>query len=366
MAVGYLATRITDGWKVAWRDYHPTAVATAVGFGIAVGGMPKTNLMAIALMAFACFIRMNYGVAILVAAGLSCVPGWSDAMTEPIGRAAFEARHLQSLWRKMESWPFLPWTDWNNTVVMGSQILAMAMFLPVYVSCYVARWRTSHRIARPNEASGSSTMASQPNAVFIDADEEAIVQEMLLDMNSLLAPEDPADEQAPEPHLEGRSEKTSASLRIDRSSKTRLNKPNVAETRRPAMAIEAVASSKPEEAVLQETVIEVVRLRPNQPMEQPPAVLKAPLTTRHDRDPESSTMTTTKALTIKTKPSENTKPENVETLASIEAANDNLTAKLASIENHFEERPREEALRYLLWHLSSTKQQMPYLPERVS
>ncbi len=42
------------------------------------------------------------------------------------------AAPLQGIWRWFYEMPLAPWTDFNNTIVMGSLILGLTLFYPVY------------------------------------------------------------------------------------------------------------------------------------------------------------------------------------------------------------------------------------------
>jgi hypothetical protein len=85
---------------------------------------------------------------------------------------------LQPAWAFLFRLPLVPWTSFNNTVVLGSFTLGLTMFLPTYVFSHAAfrRWQSVRTRARSRNAppdsgdcvSHDSTAAAAADAVGDD------------------------------------------------------------------------------------------------------------------------------------------------------------------------------------------------------
>ena len=117
--------------------YQTTPRQLALGFalGMLVGLVPKGNLTAMALMLLLCASKVNLGVATFSALIFSWTGLLADPVTHTIGLALLTTPSLQPLWIWLYNTPIVPWTDFNNTVVLGSFVTGTALLLPVYLVC---------------------------------------------------------------------------------------------------------------------------------------------------------------------------------------------------------------------------------------
>lgn len=122
--------KVLDGRK------HPHQLAGGLAFGFLVGVVPHGNLLAIALIALVLSLRVNHSLAALTGVTVALLATKLDPLTHQIGQFVLaEPRWHNSLMLAWE-WPLMPWTDLNNTVVVGSLILGVAMVLPLYAISY--------------------------------------------------------------------------------------------------------------------------------------------------------------------------------------------------------------------------------------
>lgn len=116
------------------EDTEPRQMALGFALGLTIGLVPKGNLIAIALMVMLGIVRMNLGVGMLTAFAVSLFAGLFDGATHEIGRFLLLHESLQPLWTDLYNMPLGPWTSFNNTVVLGSFALGVALFLPVFLA----------------------------------------------------------------------------------------------------------------------------------------------------------------------------------------------------------------------------------------
>ncbi len=106
----------------------------ALGFalGMLVGLVPKGNLTAFLLLTILCSTRVNLAAGMLSAFLFSWVGLLTDPLTHRLGNSLLTAPTLQTFWTSLYSLPVVPWTAFNNTVVLGSLLLGIALWYPVY------------------------------------------------------------------------------------------------------------------------------------------------------------------------------------------------------------------------------------------
>ena len=106
----------------------------ALGFalGLVIGLVPKGNLLAVALVMVLYCLRVNLAAGLCSAVLFSWLGVLTDPFTHQIGLWLLSAESLRSVWTQLYDLPLAPWTGFNNTVVLGSLLLGLALFYPVY------------------------------------------------------------------------------------------------------------------------------------------------------------------------------------------------------------------------------------------
>ena len=115
----------------------PRQMSLGLAFGVLVGLVPKGNLLAIVLGICLAATRVNLAIATFAIVFCTFTSGIGDSLFDEVGSFVLSLPMLQSLWIELSSVPFVPWTDFNNTIVMGSFVVGLALIWPV------------HRMSRP-------------------------------------------------------------------------------------------------------------------------------------------------------------------------------------------------------------------------
>tara|TARA_R110002124_G_scaffold80791_2_gene213720 strand:+ start:3333 stop:3758 length:426 start_codon:yes stop_codon:yes gene_type:complete len=100
--------------------------------GMIIGLVPKDNLISVLLLFLLASLKINLCSASLATLLFSWLTLLLDPLSHLIGRSVLLAAPLQGIWRWFYEMPLAPWTDFNNTIVMGSLILGLTLFYPVY------------------------------------------------------------------------------------------------------------------------------------------------------------------------------------------------------------------------------------------
>ena len=110
----------------------PRQMSLGLAHGVLVGLVPKGNLLAIVLATLLAATRVNLAIATLAIVLCTFASGLCDGLFDQIGGYVLSRPSLQGLWTDMANTPFMPWTDYNNTIVMGSFISGLILIWPVH------------------------------------------------------------------------------------------------------------------------------------------------------------------------------------------------------------------------------------------
>lgn len=115
---------------------EPHQLAWGLALGVLLGIVPHGTLIALAIFLFILSVRVNHGMVAVTAVATTVVAAKLDAQTHLVGKYVLThpdlAHHLSLFWQ----WPLVPWTDINNTVVMGGLLIGLAALLPSYLLSY--------------------------------------------------------------------------------------------------------------------------------------------------------------------------------------------------------------------------------------
>lgn len=113
-------------------ERKPEQIAGGVALGVAVGLIPKANLICLLFVLLMFVRRTNLAAGLVSAVLCSWVSPVLDPITGVLGRLVLEFGPAQALWAILYRLPIVPWTSFNNTVVMGNLVLAIVVMPPVY------------------------------------------------------------------------------------------------------------------------------------------------------------------------------------------------------------------------------------------
>ncbi len=333
---------------------HPSAIALACAFGLAIGFIPKDNLFVVSLVAAMCFLRMNYLLACSLMAIVSFAAPSADLVTNSFGQWLLESPSLQALWNRIASWPVLPWFRWNNSVVLGGFVVGMASFAPVYIVSILL----IHRFARARNQSRIDAIVSEVSHYHIQVEADQRMREIReQEKNTLVDRQRSINKRGSRQH------------RFDATPGVEVAKPNVVVSR-PAPAMAMMTQELPSQtssAVLRETVIEIVRYRPkgqnlpskkdaNESTTRETAKIQPPMNPK----PMDTVVTGQPQSPIEPAAQSPMNSSQVNGSSAVQATT------LPMVQDGLTEKPREEALRYLLWHLSGVHRQQQRHQEPIS
>ena len=153
--------------KALVRDTEPSQMALGLALGLAIGLVPKGNLLAIGLMVVLGVLRVNLGLGMLVAFVVSWLNFVFDPVSHWIGISLLNAESLKGVWTDLYNMPVVPWTNFNNTVVLGAFVLGVGLIPPVYLisrpifAKYMPSWEEKIKKSKLSEVMLSGDLTSR-------------------------------------------------------------------------------------------------------------------------------------------------------------------------------------------------------------
>jgi uncharacterized protein (TIGR03546 family) len=122
-------------FKTLHSEGTPAQVAAGMALGAAWGITPLMNIHNVLIAAVIAVFNVSVGGAMLGWLVFTPVGFLLDPVFDQIGRALLESPGLEAFWTRLYNVPVLPWTNFNNTVVLGSVVFWFVGLVPIYLLC---------------------------------------------------------------------------------------------------------------------------------------------------------------------------------------------------------------------------------------
>jgi uncharacterized protein (TIGR03546 family) len=118
--------------KLLNSDTGTNQIASGIVAGMVLGFTPAFSVQTLFIFILLFFFRIQMGAAFL-AAFFFAIPAYLlDPVFHQIGMKALEAEALRPLYIQMYNMPVIPFTRFNNSIVMGSGIFALILAIPLF------------------------------------------------------------------------------------------------------------------------------------------------------------------------------------------------------------------------------------------
>ena len=125
--------------KTLHSEGTPTQVALGMALGAALGLTPLVNVHNLLVLALILLLNVSFGGAMLGWALFVPLGFLLDPAFDRIGRwLLLEAPALQPTWLAWYNSPVMPYTNFNNTIVLGSLVGWAVLFLPIFFAARAA------------------------------------------------------------------------------------------------------------------------------------------------------------------------------------------------------------------------------------
>lgn len=134
---------ISNLFKSLNANTNPAEIAHALSLGVLLGLMPKTNALWYIIFVFFCFVRINKATYALVLLVVSYFAWMLDPTFASVGYSVLTYAPFENVFARLIDIPFVGFTKFNNTVVMGSLVVGLAAYIPFFLIgfFFVKFWR---------------------------------------------------------------------------------------------------------------------------------------------------------------------------------------------------------------------------------
>lgn len=148
---------------IAGRN-HPHQMAWAVGLGVLLGIIPHGNLVALAVLLVILVTQINHAMAAVTTIIVTFVASSFDPVSNKVGSYMLTNETTGPMVAQAWQWPLVPWTDLNNTIVMGSFVIGLCALLPIVLMTYpIFKWLSS-----PELMEDDPTPTDNEQSVMVD------------------------------------------------------------------------------------------------------------------------------------------------------------------------------------------------------
>jgi uncharacterized protein (TIGR03546 family) len=132
-------------FKTLHSEGTPGQVAAGMMLGAGIGLTPLMNLHNLVLFAAIVLLNVSFGGGMLGLALFTPLGFALDPLFNRVGLALLTAPELRGLWTDWYNIPLVPYTNFNNSVTLGSFVAWLVLTAPIYLLAKVgiARYRAT-------------------------------------------------------------------------------------------------------------------------------------------------------------------------------------------------------------------------------
>jgi uncharacterized protein (TIGR03546 family) len=132
--------------KTLHSDGSPAQIAWGVALGAALGLTPIANAHNLLVILLLAVLNVSFAAGMLAWAVFVPVGFMFDPIFDRVGRwLLVDVTSLRGMWTTWDNVPGLALTNFNNTVVLGSVVVWLALFVPIFFAARygVVRYRAT-------------------------------------------------------------------------------------------------------------------------------------------------------------------------------------------------------------------------------
>jgi uncharacterized protein (TIGR03546 family) len=119
--------------KVLNSNQNPAELAAGIAFAFLLALVPADNLLWYVLLIITFFLRVHMGTQLIFLAIFKLIAPVFDAVLHPLGYAILTIPSLQGFFTKLYNTPLVPFTKFNNTIVMGGLVAGVVLWVPLFI-----------------------------------------------------------------------------------------------------------------------------------------------------------------------------------------------------------------------------------------
>jgi uncharacterized protein (TIGR03546 family) len=134
--------------SILQSEISPTQVAWGFALGSLMGFIPFSALHSYLVFVLILMLNVNIGAATLATLLFSFLSMFTDPLADKIGYLLLvKVSALTPLWTKLYNMPIVPFTKFNNTVVLGSFVISLILFIPclIFSKRFIVFYRANYK-----------------------------------------------------------------------------------------------------------------------------------------------------------------------------------------------------------------------------
>ncbi|MBN2754783.1 MAG: TIGR03546 family protein [Candidatus Goldbacteria bacterium] len=125
--------QITKLLSIVNSNKEPGEIALGVVFGMFAGFLLLAPFNAVIIFLLVLVLNVNTAAFFLFTGIFKLITFLIDPLGDIIGRAVLTVPFLEPVFSKMAEMPLVPFTKFNNTVIMGDFIIGLLLIVPVWM-----------------------------------------------------------------------------------------------------------------------------------------------------------------------------------------------------------------------------------------
>lgn len=128
-------------------EISPKQISAGFAYGVLIGLLPIGGLLPLVLTLLAFIVNINLAAMFLAAAVFKIFSFVIDPVANAAGYSLLTSGALRNFWATLYNTPVVPFTRFNNTLVMGSFVVGLLLLIPAYLACksFVVNYRSKYR-----------------------------------------------------------------------------------------------------------------------------------------------------------------------------------------------------------------------------
>jgi uncharacterized protein (TIGR03546 family) len=131
--MGLILKQIFAFIKLLNSDTGTISLAAGMTCGFILGMTPSLSLHSLIIFLILFFFRIQIGAALLTAFFFKFIAFILDPAFHAVGTKVLEIESLQGLYTSLYNMPIIPFTRFNNSIVMGSAVITFALSPLVFI-----------------------------------------------------------------------------------------------------------------------------------------------------------------------------------------------------------------------------------------
>lgn len=146
--MGVLLKQIFGLIKLLNSETGQNQIAAGIAAGFILGMTPAFSLQTILVVILVLLFRVQLGAVLISSFFFAFMAYLLDPIFHSVGQNILQTNSLQPIFTSMYNMPILPFTRFNNTIVMGSAAVTIALFPVIFMISRVLIFKYQDKVLK--------------------------------------------------------------------------------------------------------------------------------------------------------------------------------------------------------------------------